>query len=234
MHLYGYFGLTTTLHLLASAASCTRDIAIPWALDSSSGDSDSAINAEISAEGEANALGLIGKRAIADLDCASSETCLVYTDNTLFCLDANSGEQEACAPAIHTMLIRDFLGDFHDDSGGIGNVITGDYIASGGEDIDTSTATASGAGSEATVKSEGAISCTSDVAESVEAADASGGTGMDAAIQAGANCAAVAAVGTSSCSRKRASSSLECSSGEMCILYGASVLLCLEPVSGKS
>lgn len=72
--------------------------------------------------------------------------------------------------------------------------------------------------------------CTSSIAVAVS--PKGGSSGIDAIIQSDSNCAAVAAVGTSSCSRKRDSTELECNPGEMCILYGTTVLLCLEAVSG--
>lgn len=132
------------------------------------------------------------------------------------------------------------IGDFHYSSGGAGNVITGNYTTAD-SDVETTadeeipTSTASGSGSQSTASFDSNISCTSDVATRVSADTSSGGggSGIDAIIQAGANCAAVDAIGTSSCSRKRALSELECTSSEMCILYGASVLLCLEAESGK-
>lgn len=85
------FAVTSSFTSLTNASSCTESNAIPFASDGGSDDYASSVNAEISAEGEANALGLIGKRAAVDLDCTSSETCLIYTDETLFCLDAITG-----------------------------------------------------------------------------------------------------------------------------------------------
>lgn len=76
-----------------------------------------------------------------------------------------------------------------------------------------------------------ATSCNLDIAQPVST-NGGGSSAIDAIIESGANCAAVAAVGESSCPRKRASSGLECAWGETCILYGESVLLCLEAGTG--
>ncbi|CZT15250.1 uncharacterized protein RCC_01116 [Ramularia collo-cygni] len=203
-------GISTVLYSLASATSCTSDLAIPWTFGSGSDDSASAAGAELRAEGEANALGLIGKRESGDLDCTFAEICLVDTDNMLFCMDANTG-------------------DFHDISGGTGNVYTGETTTQAGEDEttaddETPSSTASGPGSISTAKSGNAGACTSDVAIPVP-------LGMGAS-GSQANCAAVEAVGTSSCDSKRASSELECTSGEMCILYGATLLMCYKSATG--
>lgn len=84
---------------IASATSCTSDVALPLTSDggtddysADTGSNDSSTDAMLQAEGEINSLGLIGKRGTTELDCASGQTCFSYTDSLLLCLDATTGE----------------------------------------------------------------------------------------------------------------------------------------------
>lgn len=130
---------------VASAASCTSDNAAPWPYtpdNGGGGGGDGDCNGDptclaLEAEGQCNALSLLDeedticvkarrlsrkhKRAV-DLDCTGNERCLFFTDNSLLCLDASSGE-------------------YHDDVGGSGNAISGVYTAPNGE-VQTVTGTA--------------------------------------------------------------------------------------------
>lgn len=132
------------------------------------------------------------------------------------------------------------VGDFQDSSGGAGNVFTGEYTTSDGavetaSDIETPTSAATGTGFKATGGSTatGVTSCTTDVALPGTWDDGSNNSGLDAIIQAGADCAGVDAVGESSCSKKRALTGLECTASETCVLYGSTVLLCLDQGTGE-
>ncbi|KAH6653389.1 hypothetical protein BKA67DRAFT_319351 [Truncatella angustata] len=72
----------------------------------------------------------------ASLSCTSSESCFMYTDGTLLCVDTDTGS-------------------FHDETGGSGNIVTGEYTsASEGKTTlatgQTASRTAGTAGSTAT------------------------------------------------------------------------------------
>lgn len=107
-----YLTIVSSLSL-ATASSCTSDVALAWPYtpeDSNSNTDNSSTCAgeehcsSIATSGQCNSLNLIDdsdstcaeklrllERAV-ELDCASGETCLAYVDGSLLCLDSFCGE----------------------------------------------------------------------------------------------------------------------------------------------
>ncbi|KAF2963127.1 hypothetical protein GQX73_g10443 [Xylaria multiplex] len=111
-----------TLVPLAVATACTQSNAIDWPFTSSGSDAcadycgnDAACLEtcyEIAEEGQCNAVGCSEEKR-ATFTCASDETCFRYTDGSLLCLNAETGE-------------------YTDDVGGHGNAGTGVYTSPDG------------------------------------------------------------------------------------------------------
>ncbi|KXS99862.1 hypothetical protein AC578_4467 [Pseudocercospora eumusae] len=122
------FSTTTLIFASLAASSCTSDVALAWPYTPGSE------TEELETTGQCNAQALmdetqdcveetlrakqvkVKKRQTrtVDLECESHETCFLFVDNSLLCMDATNG-------------------DYHDDVGGSGNAISGVYTASNGD-----------------------------------------------------------------------------------------------------
>ncbi|RDW85877.1 hypothetical protein BP5796_04202 [Coleophoma crateriformis] len=151
---------------------------------------------KIQQQGDCNILGgsACGKlktRAATKFTCSSSQTCYVYTDGSLFCLNPSSG-------------------DYVDDVGGHGNVNTGVYTGPDGEKTtvlagqtataqESATSTAKSAGSKAT----STASSKTAVASGTKTSTSTSATGTSTT---GASAAAASTTGTSGVEKLNAGS----------------------------
>lgn len=97
----GYLTIASAVSI-AAATSCTSDVASPWPYSDDDESCATAACAEEQAYANCIARSTIGddvtcvhgrklvKRAV-DLVCESSETCTLFTDNSLLCLEQYNG-----------------------------------------------------------------------------------------------------------------------------------------------
>jgi len=61
------------------------------------------------------------------LECTTRESCYLFTDGSLVCMDFVTGSYTFSSARKNTRQTKLILGDYHDDSGNSGNAISGDY-----------------------------------------------------------------------------------------------------------